>query len=253
MDKKNNIFKTILKVLGYILCGLVVALAAFSIFITAASKKDSDGTATVFNYQLRLVQSSSMEKSEYVDTSKYTIKDIKVKSCIFIEKIPDNDDSIDEWYSKLEVGDVLTFKYVYVKQETITHRIIEINKNENNQGYTIKLQGDNRSSEDGASIQTIDTSLVDSKNYVIGKVVGQSYFLGLLIYTLKTPIGIVCVFIIPCVIIIVYEIIRIVRVFVSEKKEKINNEMDLKNNEIEELKKRLEELEKDKVKDKGDG
>ncbi len=252
MEKKNNGLKKTLKVFGYILCGLIVTLAAFSIFVTTASKKDSDGTVNIFSYQLRIVQSSSMEKCEYVDVDKYKIKDIKVKSCIFIETLPSNNEEASTWYSKLEVGDVLTFKYVYVKQETITHRIIEINKNENNDGYTIKLQGDNRNSEDGVAIQTIDTSLINSKNYVIGKVVGQSYLLGLLIYTLKTPVGIICVFIIPCLIIIVYEVTKIIRVFAIEKKEKVEKESNLKDKEIEDLKKRLEELENNKIDNKGD-
>ena len=43
----------------------------------------------------------------------------------------ENAEEAKAWYADLKVGDVLTFKYVYVRQETITHRIIDIEeKNE---------------------------------------------------------------------------------------------------------------------------
>ncbi len=243
-NNKKNIFKIILDILAYIFVGLIVLLVIFSLFLTISSTRDKDGTATVFNYQLRIVESTSMEKSDYVDTSKFEIKDIKLKSCIFIETVPEETKKRDSWYESLKEGDVLTFKYVYVRQETITHRIISIDKKEDSSGYIIKLQGDNRTSETSASIQTIDTSLENSSNYVIGKVVGQSYLLGLLIYTIKTPIGIICVFIIPSSIIIIYEIYRISRVIYLEKKSKQIDEVSSKEKEIEELKKKLEEYEK---------
>ncbi len=246
IKSKKNTLKVILKVIGYVFAGIIAALAIFSISITIASKKDSDGTATVFNHQLRFVKSSSMEKNEYVDVSKYKIKDIPVKSCVFIETVPVDDAKAKEWYSSLEVGDVLTFKYVYTKQETITHRIIDIKPNESNEGYTITLQGDNRASDEGVSTQTINTSLTNSSNYVIGKVVGQSYALGLFIYAIKTPVGIVCIFIIPCTLIIVWEIIRIVRAFSSERKEKALAVGQEKDAEIEKLKKQIEEMNKEK-------
>ncbi len=239
---KKNIFKIILKTVEYIFVGIIAALAIFSISITIASKKDSDGTATVFGHQLRFVQSASMEKCDLVDVSQYQIKDIPVKSCVFIETVPTLENEAKEWYASLKVGDVLTFKYVYTKQETITHRITSITQNTNNDGYTIQLRGDNRNSEDGVSTQIIDTSLTASSNYVIGKVVGQSYALGLLVYAIKTPVGIICIFIVPCTLIIIWEIIRIVRAFSSEKKEKQLALQQGKDAEIEQLKKQLEEL-----------
>ena len=250
LKPKKNTLKIILKTVEYIFVGIIAALAIFSISITIASKKDSDGTVTVFEHQLRFVKSSSMEKCDLVDVSNYKIKDIPVKSCVFIEVVPTEESKAKEWYSSLEVGDVLTFKYVYTKQETITHRITEITPNDNNDGYTITLRGDNRNSEDGVSAQIIDTSLADSNNYVIGKVVGQSYALGLLVYAMKTPVGIVCIFIIPCTLIIVWEVIRIVRAFSAEKKEKVLAAGQEKDAEIEKLKRQIEEMNKEK---EGDG
>ena len=243
---KKNALKAILRAVGYFFVAIIAALAVFSISITIASKKDSDGTATAFGHQLRFVRSSSMEKCDLVDVSGYRIKDIPVRSCVFIEVVPTGEAEAGEWYSSLEVGDVLTFKYVYTKQETITHRITKITPNESNGGYTITLQGDNRSSEDGASTQTIDTSLADSGNYVVGKVVGQSYALGLLVYALRTPVGIVCIFIVPCALIIVWEVIRIARALSSERKERALAAGQEKDAEIEKLRRRIEEMSREK-------
>ena len=241
--KGKGLWKKILGVLGYVAAGLVVACAAFAIYVTASSKKDPDGTANVFGTQLRFVQSSSMESSAYVDVSKYKIGSIKVKSCVFVETVPEESEAKQKWYAALEVGDVLTFKYVISRQETITHRITSIAKNEINDGYTITLMGDNRTPGDGTTAQVIDTSLDEtSPNYIIGKVTGQSHFLGLVIYALKTPVGFSCIIIVPCAAIIVYETARIILVCHKDRAEKAQEAAKKQQTEIEELKKQIEEM-----------
>lgn len=208
------------------------------LIITIASKKDEDGTATIFGKQLRFVQSESMEQSDLTDVSGYEIKSIKIKSCVFVEVAPESDEEKAEWYKGLKVGDVLTFKYVYTKQETITHRIVKI-KEKTSGGYIITLEGDNKNYDSNLLQQVIDTSDTDSPNYIIGKVVEQNYLLGLAVYALKTPVGIICIIIVPCLIIVVYEVIRLIRVFGADKKEKQKEEKEKQANEIEELKKQL--------------
>lgn len=236
-----TVLKKALKITGDMLLYLLLAVAAFTLFLTVASKKDSDGAATIFGRQLRFVQSDSMAECELTDVSAYKIKSIPVKSCVFVEVVPENDEKKAEWYQKLKVGDVLTFKYVYTKQETITHRIVDIADNGTG-GYLITLEGDNKTSESNLLTQTINTSLTDSPNYIIGKVTGQSYVLGLLVYALKSPVGIVCFIIIPCLIVIVFEVMRLVRVLGSDKKEKIKAEREKQASEIEELKRQLAAL-----------
>lgn len=240
---KNEKLKNALKIAGDVVLYIIIALALFVLIVSITAKKDSDGTATVFGKQLRFVQSDSMGKCELTDVSGYEIKSIPVKSCVFIEVVPENEAKKAEWYKSLKVGDVLTFKYVYTKQETITHRIVDIEQNGEG-GYLITLEGDNKNSDSNLLKQTIDTSLTDSPNYVIGKVTGQSYLLGLLVYAFKTPVGIVCLIIIPCVIIIIFEVLRLVRVFGGEKKEKLKAERQNQANEIEELKRQLAALQK---------
>lgn len=238
---KKAIVKKVLKITGNVLVYLLMAIAMFVLIISITAKKDSDGTATVFGHQLRFVQSDSMEECELTDVSDFEIKSIRVKSCIFIDVAPESEEEKAEWYKNLKIGDVLTFKYVYSKQETITHRIVNIEEKETG-GYIITLEGDNKNAETNLLQQTIDTSLEDSSNYIIGKVTGQSYFLGLLVYAFKTPVGIVCLIIIPCLIIIAFEIIRLVKVFGKDKKEKREAEKKKQDDEIEELKRQLAEL-----------
>ncbi|MFR6640980.1 MAG: hypothetical protein ACLUSP_06365 [Christensenellales bacterium] len=43
-------------------------------FRNASVQKDGEGAATIFGYQLRFVETGSMEKSEYTDVSGYKIK-----------------------------------------------------------------------------------------------------------------------------------------------------------------------------------
>lgn len=235
--KTKKIMQIIINVLFYI----IILSALFILMISITSKKDSDGTAIVFNHQLRFVQSDSMAKCDQTDVSKYKIKSLKLKTCIFIQVAPIEEKELNAWYDSLEVGDVLTIKYVYVKQETITHRIKEIKEKETG-GYIIILEGDNKESDSNLLQQVIDTSQTNSTNYIVGKVVGQNYLLGLLVYSFKTPVGIICLIIIPCLIIISFEVIKIVRVISKEKRDKINEEQEKQNQTIEELKKQLEEL-----------
>lgn len=236
-EKTKKIIKLILNILFYI----IILLATFILIISVTSKKDSDGTATIFNHQLRFVQSDSMAKCDQTDVSKYKIKSLKLKTCIFIQIPPEDENKLDEWYSNLKVGDVLTIKYVYVKQETITHRITSIKEKETG-GFIITLEGDNKASDSNTLIQEIDTSLTNSPNYIVGKVVGQNYLLGLLVYAFKTPVGIICLVIIPCLIIIAFEIIKIVKVLNQEKKQAIALQQEQQAKTIEELQRQIEEL-----------
>ena len=160
---------------------------------------------------------------------------------MFVQVAPKDEAKKAEWYASLKVGDVLTFKYAYGTQVVITHRIVGIEPQESG-GYKISLQGDNKSSPDAAGTQVIYTADATSYNYVIGKVTGQSYLLGLAVYALKTPVGIVLIVIVPCLIIIALRVIQIIGVIGADKEEKRKAEQESQKNEIEELKRQLEQL-----------
>ncbi|MBQ8308806.1 MAG: hypothetical protein IJX96_03130 [Clostridia bacterium] len=235
MKKAWKVCKIVLNVLLYV----VLALVLFVLIVSIATKKGDDGAATIFGKQMRIVQSDSMAKCELTDVSAYEIKDLPVKTLLVIETVPKTQS--DEWYRQLKEGDVLTFRYKYTEQVTITHRISKITEKETG-GFVIELTGDNKSSEDNLS-QTIDTSQIDSFNYVIGKVVWANYPLGWLIYALRSPVAVVCLIIIPCAIVIVLEIVRIVNVLNEGKRTKALEQAQKQEEEIERLKRKLAELE----------
>lgn len=246
------------KVANIVLDVVVVAvllLALFTMIVTVNAKKSKDGTATIFGYQLRFVQSGSMEKCAYTDVSKYKVKSIKVKSCVFIKTAPTSEKEINEWYKTLKVGDVLTFQYNRESaankdnydgdSKIITHRVIKIEKKETGNGYIITLKGDYKSSKGNEPAEQVIDTEVDTPattTYVIGKVTGQSYLLGLCVYVLKLRVGIICFIIIPCLVIIVFQILRITKVLGEDKKNKRKEEQANKDDEIEELKRQLAAL-----------
>lgn len=237
--KAKKIVKIVLDVVLY----LFLALCLFGVIVTVTAKKDPDGTANIFGYQMRFVQSASMEKCEQTDVSQFQIKDIPVKSVVFIQTVPADEKKAAEWYASLKVGDVLTFKYMYTKQETITHRIVEIVPNEEKGGYTIQLEGDNKASDAKTLKQTIETWQTDSLNYVVGKVTSASYPLGLFVYALKSPVGLVCIIIVPCLVVIGFEIMRIVSVVNADKVKKQKETEQARQDELDELKRKLAALE----------
>lgn len=243
--------KTIIKILRIIFNVILYAfmiICLFGIVLTIFSKKDIDNTAIIFGYQMRIVQSPSMEESEFTDTSEFEIKDLPVKTVIFIEVVPEDEAEREAWFADIKDGDVLTFKYLYTRQETITHRVVDKIAKETG-GYLIYLEGDNKTSEEGVLTQVIDTSDENSPNYVIGKVVGHNYPLGLLVYALKSPIGLIFIIFIPCLVIIIFEVVRIINVLNAEKKAKAKAKEEEQLNELEELKRKLAVLEQ-KTQDK---
>lgn len=244
MEKTKKIGEIVTNVLLY----LFLALCIFSLGLTIFAKKDIDGTAEVFGHQLRIIVSDSMAKCDETDVSDFKIKSIPLRSMVFVELVPDDAEEAYEWYSDLNEGDVLTFKYVYSAQITITHRITEIKEKEG--GFEIRLAGDNKSSETNQGYQIIDTTDKDSMNYVVGKVVGQAKVLGFILSIMKEPLGLIFAIIIPCTIVIIIEVIKISSVLNEEKKkqaieekEKALAESAKKDRELEELRKKLRELE----------
>lgn len=250
---------------------LFLAVSVFVLIVSVVSQRNN-GAANIFGYEMRLVVSDSMEKSAYsVDVSGYEIKDIKVKSMVFIERVPDDEQQAESWYGRLKEGDVLTFTYVAsISQDVITHRITEIEQTDN--GYKITLQGDNRAKEDSVvSKQIIYTSPLDYTsqndrfNSVIGKVVGQSVVLGHIVYGVSTPVGVALIVILPCSLIMIWQITRIVVVVNEDRKRKTAEKLDeaeriaaeqreqseQQARELEELKRKVAEL-TDKASDKGE-
>ena len=228
--------KKIFKITSDILLYCFIFLGLITIIITLSSKKDIDGATNIFNYQLRLVITDSMDKCSETNVSKYKIKSIPKNSLVLIKKIEDND------YKKIKEGDVLTFRYLYTEQVTITHRVKSIVEKETG-GYIIELVGDNKTSESELLVQTIDTSIEESPNYIIGEVVYTSIIIGFILNMLKSSLGIVFIILIPSFIIILLEVIKIINITIIEKRKLAERKANEKEQEILELKKKLKEME----------
>ena len=228
-----------------ILMYIFLAICIFAVIMTVVSKRSVDGAAELFGYQIRIVTSDSMGECEFTDVSGYDIKSIPLRSMVFVKLMPDDPAKLDAWYGDIEVGDVLTFRYVYVKQVTITHRIVHIEEKDTG-GFIIQLAGDNKNSDDGQLYQTIDTSIPYNTNYVIGKVTGQAYLLGVILSFLMQPAGMILLIIVPCVIIMLLEILKIVKVFSADKKKKAADERAATERELEELRQKIAALENQK-------
>ena len=241
MDKAKvkKIGQIALDVLLYIF----LAICIFAVIVTLSSKRDSDGAAEIFGYQMRIVTSDSMSECEFTDVSAYKIKDIPIRSMVFVKVMPDDPAEADEFYRSLKVGDVLTFRYVYTTQVTITHRITSITEKDTG-GFIIELAGDNKNSEDGQLTQIIDTSIPNNTNYVIGKVTGQAKIFGAVMSFLMQPTGIILLIIIPCFIIILLEVLKIVKMLGADRRKREQEEKQKKEDELEELRSKLAELEK---------
>ena len=234
--------KKIRKIISNTVAYLFLALCLFAVTVTVLSKRDSDGAANILGYQMRVVISDSMTACEHTDVSQYKIKDIPVRSMIFVRTMPEDPVKADEWYRNLKVGDVLTFRYVYATQVTITHRVVSVTEKETG-GFIIELAGDNKNSSDRQLNQVIDTSVPYNPNYVIGKVVGQSYIIGCAMTFLQQPAAIVFLIILPCLIIMVFEIFKVAKLLGGDKKSHAQVQLSEKEQELEELRRRLAALE----------
>ena len=238
--------KKAFNVIGNVVLYIFLAVCIFSVLLTLLSRRDSDGAAEIFGYQMRVVVSDSMSKSEFTDVSEYDVKDIPIRSMIFVKVKPRDATELDAWYGDLEKGDVLTFRYVYTTQVTITHRVTKVTEKPTG-GYIIELEGDNKNSEDGQLTQIIDTSIPNNTNYVIGKVVGQARLFGTVMSFLMQPLGIILLIILPCAVIIILEIVKIAKAMTADRRKREQEEKEQRENELEELRRKLAELEKERV------
>ncbi len=233
--------KKILSILANVILFAFLGLLAIGVLLTALAGRDRDGTVTVLGYQLRLVTTDSMAACDKTDVSDFRIGSIPARSLILVKTVPEDPKEADEWYAALQEGDVLTFRYLYTTQVTVTHRILSIEGEE--RGYCITLAGDNRADGDGLMTQVIHTADTQSPNFVLGKVVGKSYLAGLFLGLLRRPVGLVLLVILPSLIVILLEVLRIVSLLQGERKKRAREEAEEKERELEELRRRLARLE----------
>lgn len=240
----DGAMRTFFKIAAKVLFYVFISVCAILIIASFSMKKDANDAFTVLGFQARIVLSDSMEECESTDVSQYPIKSIPVKSVVFIEMVPEDELEAKAWFNELEVGDVLTFRYVYGGQMTITHRIVTIDDSNPN-GRILTLEGDNKNASTNLMQQTLDTSQqfnATNYNYTIGKVKGQSQTLGLLVYALNTPVGMLCMVVFPCLIVVFMESIKISNLLQEEKFKKLAEEQAQQQADFELIKQQFAEL-----------
>ncbi len=239
----------VLSIISTIAVVLVVIVAIFVVFITITAKKSPDGAMNVFGHQMRTILTGSMEECpthneevecELNDVSDYSIGHLPIDTMIFVEVAPTNADKAEKWYAKIKKGDVLTFQYSGMG--VVTHRVYSIEPWHEG-GYKIVLKGDNCGGDGVVDSQVIYTHKTGGYDKVIGKVTGQNLFLGKVVTFIQKPYGAIAVIFVPCFIIMVVEIIKIISIVRASKKEKAEEkqkEVDQTQSDIEELKRQIE-------------
>ncbi len=118
----------------------------------------------------------------------------------------------------IKVGDVITFVSSWDMNygKTVTHRVISISKNENGE-FQFVTKGDWNQSADGAVV---------TQSNLVGKVILRIPQLGRVQFFLATKLGWFLVVFIPALLIIVWDLIKIFKLYIL--KDKINNVKDAK-------------------------
>lgn len=130
----------------------------------------------------------------------YDVATIPTGSLVVIRRVPSDPGA---FYDSLELGDVLTFRYVHPvsgERMNVTHRIVGIE--ESSGVYTYTLRGDSVADDPTNGSAQVVTS--DSGD-VIGKVVGVSRWLGAAVAFMSTWAGRLCLVVAPCIILILSE------------------------------------------------
>ena len=184
VKKKEPLIKFILGVLSYalfiflLLIGVTLLIYVLDIKIRAAK---GDYSSPTFN--------------AYVVLTGSMLPEIKVKDVVVTKKTDAKD---------LKEGDVITFASADSRflGTIITHRIIKKNPPSGNEGYTFQTRGDNNN--------VADSALVPEKN-IFGKVIIKIPKLGYLQEFLATDGGWIIVILIPCLTVISYDTVKLIK------------------------------------------
>ena len=216
------------KIINIILDVLFVSFAVFAIsaIIFRNTTNNSKDGNSINGYQLRTVETGSMAENNHIDPEtykSYSIKTLPVHTLINIQEVTTKNQ--ESFYEKLAVGDVVTFVYYTsingkLGQYVYTHRLIEKTMTAS-EGYKLVLMGDAETPSGGTqTIYTDPLTAEHSLSYVLGKVVWANHGAGEVITFLKSKTAILFLVIIPCSVLFLYEVGKIIYVVTKEKKQK---------------------------------
>lgn len=198
--KKEPLLKTIVSILSYalfiwlLLIGIVLLIYVADIKIRAMK---GDYTPPKFN--------------AYVVLTGSMLPEIEPSDVVVTKKVKEE---------KLKVGDIVTFYTTDPRFAGIivTHRIVEILPTNN--GYEYRTKGDNNN--------TTDSALIDYDD-MVGKVILKIPKLGYVQTFLATKGGWIFVILIPCLVIISYDIMKLGKNAMAKSKKKSKRKLVYEN------------------------
>lgn len=143
--------------------------------------------------------------SAYVIISPSMVPTIKVQDAVVIKRVEGKD---------IEVGDIITFTSTDSRYSgiTITHRVVDIEQTSSGK-ILFRTKGDNNNAP--------DATLVESSS-VNGKVILRIPKIGYIQYFLSQAYGWIIAIVIPCLGIIIYDIIKLIKLIRNNMIRKIN-------------------------------
>ncbi len=209
MSEKKTVDKRLLiwKITSIAITVLFVPIIILNSFILVSTLASKDKVPTVFGYGMLVILSDSMEG------------EFKTDDAIFIKKVED--------INMLQVGDIICYRD---ENAFVTHRIDSIT--EENGQKAFKTKGDANNAVDMGNVTNDEIQGV-----YIGKATGLFNFINFM----QSPLGVMLVFIIPCLIYARYE------VYLWQKKKEeelaeVQAALKASNSELEETKNKLAEL-----------
>ncbi len=195
--EKKSFIKSFMNIISNI---LLVALSLFIIYMLVFMFKGmkSKETPTVLNHQIYVVQSNSMNPT------------FKTGSLLIVKLVET---------SEIKINDIITYRRPNDSIAT-THRVVEI------------LEDDELEFVTRGDANNVNDPMPVSANHVVGTVSTAIPLLGYLIGFVRTKQGLLVVIIIPALIIILSQIIRLIKQENKKEKKPTIDELQEKVNEL---------------------
>ncbi len=201
----KKIFHFIATVLMYSIC--LIMIIVFLAFVVNFIDKQ---------YNLKSGQNKKNLFSAYTIVSPSMVPAINVLDVVVTVRVDSPED--------LKKGDIITFDSTDYRYSgvTVTHRILDIEKTTSGE-YLFTTKGDNNNTEDSSRINF---------NAIYGKVLFVIPKIGYIQYYLSSILGWVAIVIAPAVMIIGYDIYKLVKTIRSSDKKENDNKNDNKDKKI---------------------
>lgn len=198
-EKKTGFFKTLKKIMHFITTVLMYSIFLIMILIAAIfvmyyvdlKKNEASGKSEPPLFSAYVIISASMEPT------------IKVEDAIVLKRVE---------ASEIKKGDIITFVSTDNRFSgvTVTHRVVGIVKADNGK-YMFRTKGDNNNTEDATLV---------GEDYITGKVILKIPKIGYIQYFLSQSYGWIIAVVIPCLGIVIYDIMKLIRLIARGGKKK---------------------------------